>query len=510
MLVHDLLFNAAARFPDKEALVHRGRRHSYADLARLAGKIRDWLLNTGQEPGFRAGILTDDPLDYITAYFGIIAAHGSAVGLNIQTNTRSLKEIFVDCGPTVLFVDRKFTRYLDEELLGRSSLAHVVSNISSPPDEVGQARWSLRHEILAGDASRPAEPLAVDTEAIAQIIYTSGTTGAPKGVMLRHRNLLANTESIITYLGIRESDRVMAVLPFFYSYGNSILLTHIARGATLVVNQSFLYPNLILDDMVGEGVTAFSGVPSNFAILLNRSSLAEYRFPALRYITQAGAAMSPAVARRLQEIFPGVDIFIMYGQTEASARLAYLSPEMIEKKSGSIGKAIPGVTLKLLDEQGQPVPPGETGEIVASGANIMAGYWGRPEATAEVLREQGLWTGDLARQDEDGFFYIVGRKSAMIKSGSHRIAPKEIEEIILEHPRVHEVAVAGVADEILGEVVKAWLVLRPGVACTVREIQIHCKRNLPAFKVPQEIEFISELPKTATGKIKIARLKDHG
>jgi len=325
--------------------------------------------------------------------------------------------------------------------------------------------------------------------------------------MLRHRNLLANTRSTVEYLELSEHDKIMVVLPFFYSYGNSILLTHIAVGGTLVVNQSFLYPNVILEQMIAEGVTGFSGVPSSFAILLNRSAIRDYSFPQLRYLTQAGAAMSPALAKNLSEVFPDVEIFIMYGQTEAAPRLSYLKPSKVVDKAGSIGKAIPGVTLEVCRPDGSMVDVGEVGEIVAIGENIMAGYWQRPQETAKVLQNGKLWTGDLARIDEDGFIFIESRKSDMIKSGSHRIGPKEIEDAIMELPSIHEVAVVGHDDEILGEKIVAFVVLKDDSELSEKELFRHCRRSLPTFKVPHEIVFQSELPKTATGKIKKTELK---
>jgi acyl-CoA synthetase (AMP-forming)/AMP-acid ligase II len=278
-------------------------------------------------------------------------------------------------------------------------------------------------------------------------------------------------------------------------------------GGTLVVNQSFLYPNLILDQMQEEDVTGFSGVPSSFAILLNRSAIRQYSFPKLRYLTQAGAAMSPSLARNLAAVFPDVKIFIMYGQTEASARLSFLPPEQIVNKAGSIGRAIPGVTLKVCRLDGSQAAVDEVGEIVATGENIMAGYWQQPEATEQVLKDGRLWTGDLARKDQDGFLFIESRKSDMIKSGSHRIAPKEIEEMIMELPAIHEVAVVGHQDEILGEKIVAFAVAKQGEPLEKKELIRHCRRNLPAFKVPHEVIIQDELPKTATGKIKKKELK---
>jgi acyl-CoA synthetase (AMP-forming)/AMP-acid ligase II len=325
--------------------------------------------------------------------------------------------------------------------------------------------------------------------------------------MLRHSALIANTESIVQYLKLTQDDRVMAVLPFFYSYGNSIMLTHIAVGGTLVVNQSFMYPNVILQQMVEHEVTGFSGVPSTYSILLNRSALEKFSFPSLRYLTQAGAAMSPVLAEKLQSLFPGIAIYIMYGQTEASARLAYLEPDDLVQRVGSIGKAIPGVVLTLRGKDGKEVQVGQTGEIVARGENIMAGYWQNPDESAKVLRREGLWTGDLARQDSDGFLYIVSRKSDIIKSGSHRIGPQEIEDTLAEHPSVHEVAVVGIADEILDERILACVVLNEGRKCHEKDLIKHCRKELPAYKVPHEVRFFRDLPKTATGKVKKTELQ---
>ena len=258
--------------------------------------------------------------------------------------------------------------------------------------------------------------------------------------------------------------------------------------------------------MVKEGVTGLSGVPSTFALLLNRSSVRDYTFPSLRYLTQAGAAMAPTLAGKLTEIFPDTDIYIMYGQTEAAPRLSYLEPQRIHDKAGSIGKAIPGVTLEVCRKDGTPVSVGEVGEIVASGDNIMAGYWNQPEETAKVIRQGKLWTGDLARKDEEGFLYIEGRKSAIIKSGSHRIAPKEIETIIMQLDEVHEVAVVGKPDEILGEKIVAFIVLKTDRYLQAKEVVTYCRKFLPVFKAPHDVVFKSTLPKTSSGKVKTGYL----
>ena len=501
MFVHDFLLNSARLFPDKEALIHAGERYTYTDFLDAASSIANWLLKSNPGPGFRAAILTDEPFEYITSYFAILMAGGIAVGMNTQTSERTLRTILNDCRPSVIFAHEKFRRYLEKISDMPFPKIIVINGSQKKLPAENFRKWLYRSKIIALQPTITVQAPEITPSSIAQIIYTSGTTASPKGVMLRHSNLVANTNSTIEYLQLTEDDRVMAVLPFFYSYGNSVLLTHIAAGGSLVVNQNFLYPNVILNQMINEQVTGFSGVPSTFAILINRSDIRNYSFPNLRYITQAGAALSPKLAHKLEEILPGTQIFIMYGQTEASPRLSYLDPKEIFRKPGSIGKAIPGVTLRLLDQSGNPVRPGEVGEIVANGDNIMAGYWGKPDETGKVLLSQGLWTGDLAKMDTEGFLYIVSRKSDMIKSGSHRIAPKEIEEIIHEHEAVHEVAVVGIKNEILGESIKACIVLKPGRTCSTKDITLHCKQNLPAYKIPHQIEFLQELPKTSTGKI---------
>jgi acyl-CoA synthetase (AMP-forming)/AMP-acid ligase II len=292
----------------------------------------------------------------------------------------------------------------------------------------------------------------------------------------------------------------MAILPFYYSYGNSLLLTHMYCGGSVVIDNRFAYPNVILEIMSQERVTGFSGVPSTFAILMHKSNIRNYHFEHLRYITQAGGPMTPALTQKIMEAMPHLKIFVMYGQTEASARLSYLEPERLLEKIGSIGRAIPGVELTVRNENGKACKPGDVGEIVAKGDNIMLGYWNNQEATQIVLKRDGLHTGDLATVDEDGYIFIVSRSSDMIKSGAHRISPKEIEEVIAEFPGIIESAVIGVPDEILGEALVAYIVVKDKI--DQKELRKHLRLNLAPFKIPGEITEIEALPKTQSGKIR--------
>ncbi len=298
---------------------------------------------------------------------------------------------------------------------------------------------------------------------------------------------------------------MIVILPFYYSYGISLITTHIKAGAALVIDNRFLYPNVILDTIEKEGVTGLAGVPSNFAILLRKSALRKYKLSKLRYVTQAGGALAPEMIKEFSGSFPKIKFYVMYGQTEATARLTYLAPELLNEKIGSIGKAIPGVEIDILNENGRKVKAGEIGEIVARGPNVMLGYWNSPEETRTVLRNKGLYTGDLARVDEEGFIYLVSRKKEMIKSGANRISPLEIEEAVCRMPGVLECAAVGVKDEILGEAIKLCVV-KNGRDISKDDILRFCKRNLSSYKVPKAVELVRSLPKTSTGKVKRAEL----
>ena len=342
----------------------------------------------------------------------------------------------------------------------------------------------------------------VGSNELAALVFTSGSTGRPHGVMMTHSNIVANTESIISYLSLNAQDRMMAVLPFHYCYGASLLHTHLRVGGEIFVDNRFMYPETVLQRMIESKCTGFAGVPSHFQILLRNSSFKRKRFPHLRHVQQAGGHLAPTFVRELKQSLPDTKIYIMYGQTEATARLSYLPPDVLETKLGSIGKGMPGVKLRVLDEQGWDVRPGEVGEIVAEGPNVTMGYWQEPIESAAVFRNGSLYTGDLARVDEDGFIYIVDRAKDFLKCRGEKVSCRQIEETLLECDELVEAAVVGIPDEVLGEAVKAFAVPRnKNVDGLEERVASFCKAKLALHHVPKQIVVLPSLPKNSAGKV---------
>lgn len=496
--VVDRLRRSAERYPDAEAVVHQDKRLSYGQLWQYVSAVGAFLIGCEFEAGDRVAILLENSPEYIASYYGTLMAGGVAVALNTATKARDLTNWLAQCGARWLIADAQHPE-LDEVLKSAPPGLRVISVNGARPVSDRNFRWDDVMSLFDGKAPpfRTPEPVSA-----AAIIYTSGTTGKPKGVTLSHGNLASNTESILAYLDLTHEDRCLNLLPFYYSYGNSVLHTHLAVGATLVLQNNQAYMHKVLSLIEAERITGFPGVPSTYALILSRFNLGNYVFSTLRYMTQAGGAMALAQINRLRDALPHVRFFVMYGQTEATARLTYLPPDMLERKPGSAGIPIPNVRIEIRDEQGNPVPRDTVGEIHAAGPNIMLGYWNDPEATAEVVRDGWLRTRDIGYMDSDGYIFIQGRSGDIIKSGGHRINPRDIEEVIAELDGVSEAAVLGMHDEILGEAIRAVVVLRPGAAIDAAEIREHCMRRLPLFKVPRRIEFRSDLPRTATGKIR--------
>jgi long-chain acyl-CoA synthetase len=361
---------------------------------------------------------------------------------------------------------------------------------------------------LGADAPEVPPPpvLQLDPGWPALILYTSGSTGKPRGVVQTFRNVDANTRSIVQYLGLGPGDRALLTLPLYYCYGRSVLQTHLFAGGSVFLDGRFAFPRVVLEAMGSEGCTGFAGVPLTFEIIRRQVDVSSLTFPRLRYLTQAGGPMAPDTIAWVRQAFRPARLFVMYGQTEATARLSYLPPERSEDKRGSIGIAIPGVELRVVDEQGRELPRGETGHLVARGDNVTPGYLDDPEENAAILRDGWLWTGDLAERDEDGFFFHRGRSKEILKIGGQRVSPVEIEHVAASHPDVAEAAVIGISDPLKGEVAAAFLVPRPGRSPVEADVRKFCRERLPAYMVPATIQIVEALPRNEAGKLLRAEL----
>lgn len=497
-----MLLRSVERRPDAIAIVGEAARVSYAELWDRIRAVAGFMAELGMGPGDRIALFLENSAEYAAAYYAVLLNGGVVVALNTATKARDVETWIRHSDARLLFADSRHPEYA--AILQRLDPALPIIALGTEiSPAAGRYGW---HQATAFSGS-VRDPGALSGQALAAIIYTSGTTGNPKGVTLTHRNLSSNTQSILKYLELHADDSIVNVLPFFYSYGNSILHTHLAAGARIVLEKSMLYPAQVLKRMAEERVTGFSGVPSTYSILLNRVNLASFDLSSLRYMTQAGGPMAPADIHRLTSLLPHVRFFVMYGQTEASARISYLPPERLFDKLGTIGVAIPGVEIEIRGPDDRELQPHVAGELCARGENIMHGYWKDPNTTREILRDGWLHTGDVAYRDEDGYLYIVGRATDMIKSGAHRISPKEIEEVVLEMEGVAEAVAVGVADPILGQAIKLIVVAKPGTELDARGIQRHCRQNLATYKVPKIIEFSDSLPRTSSGKVQRFKLQ---
>ncbi|MBN1832700.1 MAG: acyl--CoA ligase [Deltaproteobacteria bacterium] len=509
-LIHHFLEQSAEAYPDKIALIQEDVRATYAEINTKANQIAHWLINQGVQSGDRVVLLLENSLEYVIGYYGALKASAVVAPLSTDLKPDGLNPLLAELEPKAIISSSRFERLLKATDLSIPGLDRIV--ISKPKlawDSMGLKALSFEELVtsnsvdftlnLAPCALRPA----LCALHLASIIYTSGSTGKPKGVMLSHRNIVSNTHSISQSLQLESRDIQMIVLPFFYVMGKSLLNTNFAVGGTVVLNNKFAYPATVVKQMSEERVTGFSGVPSTYAYLLHRSPLKDYRdkLDSLRYCSQAGGHMSRNVKEDLRKVLPEhTQIYIMYGATEASARLTCLEPERFLDKMESIGKPIPGVTLQIFDNSGNAVSMGKTGEIVASGSNIMQGYWKDKESTKKVLDRHGYHTGDLGYEDEGGYFFVIGRSDNLIKVGGHRINTQEVEDALMETDRIVETVVLGIPDPLLGYRLVALVCTKNG-DYDEKETLSHCASRLPKYKMPSEIKLVRTLPKSSSGKI---------
>lgn len=500
-LIHHFLERSTQRLPNKIALVHEEVRATYQQINSQANHLARFFIEQGVVPGDRVVLLLENSLEYVVSYYAALKAGAVVVPMNTELKPDGLLSLLQELDAKCLVTARKFERLLRAVDLSPTTINTII--IKLPKLNLNQDVSVFDWDDLSQASNLPDLNLDIAPSSLGSIIYTSGSTGQPKGVMLSHSNIVANVTSICQYLHLTNKDIQMVVLPFFYVMGKSLLNTHFAVGGRVVINNTFAYPATVIQQLIDEQVTGFSGVPSTYAHLLHKSPLASARekLNSLRYCSQAGGHMSSTIKEKLLKVLPEhTKLYIMYGATEASARLAFVEPDMLNEKMDSIGQEIPGVTLRILNQNSFELPLGEVGEIVASGDNIMQGYWRNSEATAKVSSQHGYHTGDLGYKDKDGCFFVVGRKDNQLKVGGHRINTQEIEDVIMATGLAVEVAVLGIPDPLLENRLVAVMV-PINLDLKTAEVLFACSRKLPNYKAPQDIYFCSSLPKSASGKV---------
>ncbi len=510
-LLHDFLEHTAARLPDKVALVCKGARVTYAQLDERANALAHTLVEVGVARGDRVVIFADNSVESVISFWAVLKANAIVSVVNPLTRHDKLAYYLNDCRAKVLITDMHLSGVFNQSAPACPHLACTIVSGNLDEAKLPHVKQPRRFDDAA--ARRGLGPPArrcLDID-LAAIIYTSGSTGDPKGVMLTHHNMTTAATSISTCLELQERDVVLSVLPLAFNYGLYQLIMSVRAGARLVLERSFAFPAQVLKVMVEEQVTGFPGVPTIFAVLAEMASLRDFDLSSVRFVTNTAAALPLKHITMLRERFPAARIYSMYGLTECK-RCTYLPPADLERKPTSVGIAIPDTELWLIDEDGNQVGPGVVGQLVIRGATVMKGYWEKPEATAEKLKpgpvpgERVLHTGDLCRLDEEGYLYFVARMDDIIKSRGEKVAPKEVETALMNISGVKEAAVIGVPDELLGQAVKAFVVLEAGASLTDRDLMKECQKRLESFMVPKLVQFLTELPKTSTGKITKAGL----
>jgi long-chain acyl-CoA synthetase len=485
MNLADLLKDAAERDPDHIAIKLDDAELSYAALDGASAHIAGLLRDHGFEPGDRVGIMLPNVPYFPVVYYGVLRAGGVVVPMNVLLKKREVAFYLTDPGAKLLFAWHGFA----QDAQAGAERAGAECLLVEPGD----------FEKQVGEADPLTDWAGTADEDTAVILYTSGTTGQPKGAELTHANLTRNAQASESLFSLRSDAVILGALPLFHSFGQTCgMNATISGGGTLTLIPRF-EPAKALEIIQRDKVDIFQGVPTMYGAMLHLDGRDSYDTSSLKLCASGGSAMPVELLRGFEEAF-GCKVLEGYGLSESSPVASFNHPDR-ERKPGSIGTPIDGVEMKVVDEDGKEVAQGEVGEIVIRGHNVMKGYWNKADATAETIKDGWLYTGDMATVDEDGYFFIVDRKKDMIIRGGYNIYPREIEEILYEHPAVREAAVLGVPHDEYGEEVGAAVVLKDGEEVSESELRDYVKEQVAAYKYPRQIWFVNDLPKGPTGKI---------
>lgn len=485
----------AAQTPAQPAILFEGRTISYADLDASASRLAQALRAHGIAAGDRVALFLPNVPEFAVAYYAAQKLGAISVTINAIFRSAEVEYLVNDSGAKVLFTVAELAEHVPRERC--PALADVVLCEGEAAGLPTLAQWCAGHD--GAFASVDCAP-----DAPAALLYSSGTTGFPKGVTLTQSNIASNIAQSAKCSDYRADDRLAAFLPLFHVYGqNYIMNAAVLAGATLVLFRRFV-PDQVLEAVERDRITLFFGVPTIFIALL-AMDLSRWDLSSIRYEMSAAATMPEEVSRRWTERF-GRRVYEGYGLTECSPFACY--NDLALHRFGSVGRAVEGFTLAIFNEADRELPRGEWGEIVIRGPGVMQGYWRRPEDTAQALRGGWLHSGDIGRMDDDGYVFIVDRVKDMINVSGFKVWPAEVEQYLYKLPQVQEVAVYGVVHPEKGEQVVVAVVPRAGQDVSAEQIIAYCRANIAAYKVPARVDIVSELPKSATGKILKRVLRD--
>jgi len=511
-LLRDCLITSTKRYPDKEAVIVEGKSYTYTELFNASSCLAKVLKERGVNRGDRVAIYMDNTWPCVVSIYAILFSGGVFFIINPQTKADKLEFILNNSESKILLTDSHLEKTY-RQALKRAPLVKNVITSGKKLDNVKLKNISIENfDEVVINSELIDSPVEIIPNDLAAIIYTSGSTGFPKGVMQTHQSMVFVALSLIEYQRLTVKDRILLVLPIAFDYGLYQLLMVIKLGATIVIERSFTFPAKIYQRMDEMTVTVFPAVPTIFAMMISSHKKKKLKFPSISRITNTAAALPASFIPYLHEIFPNALIYKMYGLTECK-RISYLEPELIDLNPESVGRAIPGTEVFLLSSEGELVPEGEPGILHVRGPHIMAGYWKDPERSEKMLKpgalpgERVLCTHDIFKMDKKGLLYFIGRSDDIIKTRGEKVSPVEIENFLHGITGIKEVGIIGVDDDILGQAIKAFIVLVAGSDLNDKMIKKYCFSNLENFMVPNEIIFIDILPKTANGKIDKKSLK---
>ena len=488
----EFLKERTKEFGNKVFLREKKKSLTYQEFEEVTNRMGAGLQTLGLKKGDHAAVLFPNSLDTLLCYFSIIKAGGTAIPINPLYTPREIAFILKNSESKFLLSAPQFRKPVEGIQSQVPALRHVIFRSE---DESSIIRTIAR----LAPTGNPLKPVDLSSQDSAIIFYTSGTLGTPKGVILTHGNFTFSGPNIARCYGLKQEDTTMAVLPLVHVFAMaSPIFGSLSSGGTVVVLDRF-QAETVLQAFVDYRVTWFPGVPTMFNYIYHAYENGTYNVSSIRMGLSGGASLSVELLKNWEKRF-NAEVLEVYGLTESTG-LVTANPVNGVRKAGSIGITVPYVQTRLIGKEGGDVSTGEVGEIIFKGPNATEGYWKLPEQTAESIRNGWVHTGDLARQDGDGYFFIVGRKKDLIITGGYNVYPREIEEVLYTHPAVYDAAVIGIADTVKGEIAKAYLTLKPGQSATEKEIVDFCKQNLAPYKVPRQVEIRAELPKSSTGKI---------